>query len=164
VLDYVGPTLQPAEGLAQTFEVGARTPLTQGPDGWPVGELVHTLPGVLTNVTVIQCRGESYVRTDRRPLPPRVWRPRNGLGQDAWAPSDPLTFDGPVDNYRELVVPLPIYRPERKLTAEGYLGDLLAQEKAAAAALAGTLTYDESVIARRFALMSFGAGHRRPER
>lgn len=156
VLDYVGPTLQPAEGLAQPFEITSRTPLTQGPDGWPVGELVHTMPGVLTNVTVIQCRGEGYDRRgDRRPLPPRVWRPSNGLGQDAWAPSDPLTFDGPVDDYRELVVPLPIYRSERDLTAEGYLGDLLAQEKGAAGALAGTLTYDESVIARRFALMSF---------
>jgi len=151
VLDYIGPTVQPTDGLAQPFEVVARTPLTQGPDGWPNGELVHTLPGVLTNVTVVQVRGEGFVRTGRRRLVPRVWRPRNAAGQDAWAPGDSLSFSGRVDNARKLVVPLPQYRAERDLTAEGYLGDLLAQEKGVAAAVG----FDESVIARRFALMSF---------
>lgn len=156
VLDYVGPTVQPTPGLAQPFEVVARTPLTQGPGGWPEGELVHTLPGALTNVTVVQCRPEGRDRRgQRRPLPARVWRPQNAAGQDAWAPGDPLTLSGPVDDYRELVIPLPLYRAERDLTAEGYLGRLLSQEQGAAAAVAGAVAPDESVIARRFALMSF---------
>jgi len=156
VLDYVGPTVRPTPGLAQPFEVVARAPLAEGPGGWPVGELVHTLPGVLTNVTVVQARGEGFDRRgQRRPLPPRVWRPQNAAGQDAWAPGDPLTFSGPVEDYRELVVPLPLYRADRDLTAEGYLGILLSQEKGAAAAVAGAVGPDESVIARRFALMSF---------
>lgn len=156
LLDYVGPTLRPTPGLAQPFEVVARTPLTQGPNGWPEGELVHTLPGVLTNVLVVQARGEGFdERGVRRPLPPRVWRPSNALGQDAWAPGDPLVFSGRVDDYRDLVTRPTRYRAQRDLTVEGYLGDLLSQEKGAIGAVAGTLSLDESVIARRFALMSF---------
>ena len=156
VLDYLGPTVRPTPGLAQPFEFVGRTPLTEGPEGWPAGELVHTLPGVLTNVTVVQCRGEGYNRRGvRGPLPARVWRPLNAAGQDAWAPGDPLTFSGPIKDSRDLVIPLPLYRADRDLTAEGYLGDLLAQEKGAAAAVANAVGPDESVIARRFALMSF---------
>lgn len=156
LLDYVAPTLQTADGLSRPFEIAARTPIIQGPDGWPRGALVHTLPGVLTNVVVVQARGEGFDRRGHRgPLPPRVWRPRNALGQDGWAPGDPLVFAGPVEDHGDLVVPLRTYRKNRDLTAEGYLGHLLDQEKGAGALLAGPGALDESVIARRFMLMGF---------
>ncbi|MEE9403533.1 MAG: hypothetical protein V3V20_01455, partial [Algisphaera sp.] len=122
-------------------------------DGWPQGELIHTLPGTLTNVTVIQCRGESVDRRgQKRQLPARVWRPVDPTGYNAWASGQPLILKGAVDNHRDLVMPQATYRADRDLTREGYLGDLLNQQKGLLSAMSAV---DESVMARHFALLTF---------
>ncbi len=153
VLDYVGPTAGHLAGLAYPFEMVARTDITSDADGWPQGELIHTLPGTLTNVTVIQCRGESVDRRgQKRQLPARVWRPVDPTGYNAWASGQPLILKGAVDNHRDLVMPQATYRADRDLTREGYLGDLLNQQKGLLSAMSAV---DESVMARHFALLTF---------
>ena len=127
--------------------------LTPGGDGWPRGELVHTLPGSLTNVLVVQCRGEGYdARGVRRPLPPRVWRVRDDAGRDRWAPGAALVLDGPPAEWNDLVVTGLPFGAERDPKTEGYLGELRAQESVPRTLTPGG---DASVLARRMNLLAF---------
>ena len=156
-LDALVPTGVNLPGLRRPFEAVARVPLTAGDDGWPRGELVHTLPGPLTNVLIVQCRGTGYdVRGRRQDLPPRVWRLRDTAGGDTdrWEPGVPLALRSPPRAWNALAVPGLAYGKEREPAAEGYLGELRAQASVFRSATAAGGP-DASVLARRMNLMTF---------
>ena len=157
-LDYLGPVDADHPGLAEPFAISATTPLSLGDDGWPRGEVTHTLPGELTNVQVIFCPGEAVdARGRRRPLPPRVWRYVDERGVNRWAPGSPLRLAGrPAE-------PLPLTPPLRSWSAvpdlrdwkneEGLLGRRF--DEAQVDEGAATLGSDESVMVRHLELLSF---------
>ncbi|MEM7624893.1 MAG: hypothetical protein AAF333_04615 [Planctomycetota bacterium] len=159
VLDYLGPVDRDLPGLAEPFSIGAPEAITADRAGWPTGELFHTLPGTLTNVQVVICRGELYDENgQRRPSVPQVWRYVNPEGENRWAPGEPLTLAGaPPAGER---VPLyPAFRKwaelpdNRDWKNEGLLGMRLGDEGGVVTDLVTAV--DESVIARRMELLSF---------
>lgn len=65
-------------------------------DGWPVGTLVHALPGNLQHVSVIYCDGSR--QSNGRLREPTYW-----LYRDPWQPGAPLHFTGKPTNTQQLV-------------------------------------------------------------
>ncbi|MEM8738191.1 MAG: hypothetical protein AAGG38_06895 [Planctomycetota bacterium] len=157
-LDYLGPVDRDLPGLARPFSIGVAQPIVAGPDGGPVGEVRHTLPGELTNVRVIFCRGEAFDRRGkRRQLEPEVWRYVNGQGENRWAPGEPLVLAGRAAEREALIGPFMTWAQipvEREWKLEGLLGRRLGEMRGAGAAELATAV-DESVIARQLELLSF---------
>jgi hypothetical protein len=128
--------------------------LELGQDGTPTGRILHHLPETLQNVSVIYCPGEAYdERGQRRVLEPLVWRYRDE-DDNAWAPGEPLELTRRPDGMDRLVVPLTVYGDPRQWDSEGWLGKLLGMQKGSGGAGAPT-QIDDSVIARRLAMLSF---------
>ena len=160
VLDYLGPVDQEMPGLGQTFSIGSADGIVADRGGWPVGEIVHSLPGTLTNVQVIICRGERFDEDGRRrPTVPQAWRYVNAEGENRWAPGRALRLEGapPAD---ERLALYPRFRRWDALpndrdwkTSEGLLGMRLGDEGGVVSELVTAV--DESVIARRMELLSF---------
>ena len=157
-LDYLGRVDGDLPGLAEPFAISATVPLELGEDGWPRGEVTHTLPGELSNVQVVFCPGESVdARGRRRPLPAQVWRYVDENGDNRWGPGRPLRLAGrPAD-------PLPLTPPLRSWSAvpderdwkneEGLLGRRF--EETQVGSEPSSYRVDESVIVRHLELLTF---------
>lgn len=82
-------------------------------DGWPTGELVHSLPGAVSNVLMVYCPGDGKT--------PVIWRRR-----DPWPAGEPMIVQHP-DNPEQLVAPYLYDQDNARLWKnEGYLGRLIA--------------------------------------
>lgn len=159
VVDYLGAVDRDMPGLAAPFTIGALEGITADREGWPMGEVFHTLPGTLTNVQVIICRREQFdERGDRRPTVPQAWRYVTPSGENRWAPGEPLKLEG-APSADERVPLYPAFRRwsalpnDRDWQDEGLLGRRLGEEGGIAVDLITAV--DESVIARRMELLSF---------
>lgn len=175
MVDYLGPVDGALPGLADPFSVAALRPIVADSRGWPVGEVRQTLPGTLTNVRIIFCRGEEIDdRGNVRQLEPQVWSYVNSKGENRWSPDEPLVLSGRPSP--PAAFPEPLFGPfrnweqiatERDWKGEGFLGRRIGEQKGAGlmdpaggmaggmAGGGGAITADESVIARQFELLSF---------
>lgn len=172
MVDYLGPVDGDLPGLADPFSIAVTEPIEADAQGWPVGKVRHTLPGTLTNVRVIYCRGEfSDARGNVRQDPPQVWSYLNAGGQNRWSPDEPLVLAGrpAAPNLPEpLVAPFRNWDQinfERDWQGEGFLGRRIGEQKGPGlvnqaaggygGAPAAPVSADESVIARQFELLTF---------
>lgn len=176
MIDYLGPVDADLPGLADPYSIAVTTPITADGQGWPVGEVRHTLAGTLTNVRVIYCRGEfSDARGNVRQDPPQVWSYRNAKGENRWSPDEPLRLAGrpaAPNGPEPLVAPFRNWEQintERDWKGEGFLGRRIGEQKGpglaqqavgmhhgqAPPAAVPTVSADESVIARQFELLTF---------
>ena len=155
---YLGRIDGDVEGLAQPMGFGAIDPLEADAGGWPRGRLIHSLPGELTNVRIIVCRGDRYdSRGRQRQLEPMVWSHISPAGDNTWSPQTPLELNGPGAGFEPLYPPfrsISQIRHERDWKNEGLLGRRIGEHKGFG--VGGAVTrVDDSVVVRQFELLSF---------
>ncbi|MEO1236787.1 MAG: hypothetical protein AAFX76_08375, partial [Planctomycetota bacterium] len=157
-LDYVGPVDRDVPGLLEPFSIGVAEPIVAGRDGGPVGEVLHTLPGELTNVRVIFCPGEAFdTRGQRRQLEPQIWRPLTAGGDTRGPPGEPVGLAGRPADREPLLGRFRTWAQvpaDREWKVEGFLGRRIGEQKSPGLGEV-PIAVDESVIVRQFELMSF---------
>jgi len=127
-LDYMGRLDTTMPGIDHPWVLPQGKVQLQGV--WPVGELMHNLPGELKNVYVIFCPGTTNPAGDLR-MP---WIAHAG----SWHPKQPLTLQPPPAMAYESLLNhatfystqnMEFYSEKRSWTNEGYLGRLIRNQK-----------------------------------
>ena len=157
LLQYLGPVDGDMAGLHSPFTITATRPITADDNGWPTGEITHTLPGTLSNVLLIYCPGEQ-IDTDgrRRPRPAQVWRYLNDNGENLWPSGQILKLQGIPQQLENLVPPFRSWAQlptQRDLSQEGLLGKRVGE--LGGPQLEVPLGVDQSTVARHLELLTF---------
>jgi hypothetical protein len=113
-LDFFGRLDEPRTGLDQTWDlIDGQLRIEQN---WPVGELLHNLPGGLSDTVLIYCPGDGQT--------PWAWR------YGDWEPGVPLQLQAWTQAIRmTILTPERIDTDERQFEFEGFLGLAIANIK-----------------------------------